>query len=283
VRLASGAARDALPNLITIGAQKCGTTSLHYYLDQHPDISMSRKKELDFFLPDGPSSKGVAWYAAQFDPAASVRGESSPSYTNYPRTAGVPERIHSLVPDVNLIYLVRDPIERIVSQYLHNCSTGMERRTIEDAMEAADGTYVARSKYFMQLEQYLAFFPSSSILVLAQEDLLHDRLATMQEVFAFLGVDPSFYDPRFERIMHPTSHRRRRAPLTMFVDAVARGMRLPDPIAFQVQRFLPYPFSRRLERPVLDEPLRDRLTRELQDDANRLRKLTGKEFPGWCV
>jgi hypothetical protein len=284
VRVANGSTRGALPNLITIGAQKCGTTSLHYYLDQHPDVSMSQRKELDFFLADGSSSKGVEWYAAQFDSSAKIRGESSPSYTNYPRTAGVPERIHALVPDVKLVYLVRDPIDRIVSNYLHNRSTGLEERSIEDALEnPADGGYVARSKYFMQLEQYLAFFPSSRILVLAQEDLLHDRAATMREVFTFLGVDASFYDPRFKRIMHPTSHRRRKAPLGAFVDTVARGMRLPDSVSFQVQRLLPYPFSRPLERPAVNGALRERLRRELKDDADRLRRLTGKEFPGWCV
>jgi hypothetical protein len=262
---------------------KCGTTSLHYYLDQHPEISMSRQKELDFF--SGASwDKGIDWYAGQFDPAALMRGESSPSYTSYPKRAGVPERIHSVVPDAKLVYLVRDPIERIMSHYLHNWSTRAEQRPLDDVLEdQASDPYVSGSKYFMQLQQYLAFFPLSSILVLTQEELLHDRADTMRQVFEFLGVDASFYDSKFERIMHPTSHRRRRAPLGAFVNAVARGARLPEPLYFQMQRLLPYPFSRRLERPVLNGLLRDRLTRELQDDVNRLRELTGKEFPSWCM
>jgi hypothetical protein len=266
-----------------IGAQKCGTTSLHYYLDQHPEIAMSRKKELDFF--SGVTwSRGVAWYAEQFDAAAPVRGESSPSYTDYPMTAGVAERVHALVPDAKLIYLVRDPIERILSHYLHNRSTGTERRTIEDALKhPADGTYITRSKYFMQLEQYLVFFPPSSILVVGQEELLRDRAATMREVFSFLGVEPSFYARRFERIMHPTSHRRGKAPLSAFVDGLARGMRLPESVSFQVQRLLPYPFTRGLERPAVNGAVRESLRRELREDAVQLRELTGKRFPSWCI
>ena len=244
---------------------------------------MSRKKELDFF--SGVTwSRGIGCYVEQFDADAPVRGESSPSYTDYPTTAGVAERVHALVPNAKLIYLVRDPVERIVSHYLHNRSTGTELRTIEEALRhPADGTYVTRSKYFMQLEQYLVFFPPSSILVVGQEDMLHDRATTMREVFTFLGVESSFYARRFERIMHPTSHRRGSAPLSALVDGLARGMRLPESVSFQVQRVLPYPFTRRLERPAVNGAVRESLRRELREDAAQLRELTGKQFPSWCL
>ena len=107
-----------LPNLIVIGAAKCGTTSLHEYLDLHPEVAMSREKELDFFVEEKHWGRGVEWYAAQFEDAP-VRGESSPSYTAYPRYRGVPERIRRVVPDAKLVYLVRDPVERIVSHFVH--------------------------------------------------------------------------------------------------------------------------------------------------------------------
>jgi hypothetical protein len=262
---------------------KCGTTSLHYYLDQHPDIAMSRQKELNFFSRD-PWERGVDWYAGQFDPGASIRGESSPSYTWYPMHRGVAERMHSIVPDAKLIYLVRDPIERIISHYLHDYSRGVEHRGLEDAVaDPQNGRYVAVSKYSMQLEQYLAFFPRSSMLVLTHDELLHDRSQTMRQVFDFLEVDASFYDPKFERIRHRTSDRRRKTRLGRSLAALTPGVKLPDWLSFQMQRLLPYPFSRSIERPVLDGPLRDRLTPELQDDVNRLRELTGKEFPSWCM
>jgi hypothetical protein len=270
-----------------IGAQKCGTTSLHYYLDQHPEIAMARAKELNFFISKG-WAKGVDWYAAQFDPEAPVRGESSPSYTNYPLHEGVPARMHSVVPNAKLIFLVRDPIERIVSEYLHDYSRGKEDRPLEQALadETSNHPYVVRSRYFFQLEQYLSFFPLERILVLAQEDLLYDRAGTMRRVFEFLGVDASFYHPRFERLRHQTSkNRRRRTWVGTVVSAAARRatrhLDLPRWLVWKAERLLVFPFARRIERPALSVSLREQLSMELADDANRLRALTGEEFQSW--
>ena len=118
--------KGTLPNLIIIGAQKCGTTSLHYYLNLHPQILMSREKELNFFITERNWSKGVDWYRSQFVEKAEIYGESSPNYTDYIRFGGVPERMYSVVPDARLIYILRDPIERIVSHYVHLCDMGLE-------------------------------------------------------------------------------------------------------------------------------------------------------------
>jgi Sulfotransferase domain len=273
-----------------IGAQKCGTTSLHYYLDQHPEIAMSRAKELNFFVARGSWSKGVDWYAAQFDPAAPVRGESSPAYTNYPIHDGVPARMHSVVPDAKLVFVVRDPLERIVSTYLHDYSAGKQDRPIEQALadEISTHPYVVRSKYFFQLEQYLPYFPPEAILVLAQEDLLHDRAETMRRVFEFLGVDASFYHPKFERLKHRTrSHRRRKTSAGRAATALARRAtrRFEPPrwIAWRAERLLVFPLARRIERPVLAGAVREQLIDELSEDAYRLRALTGEEFGRWCV
>ncbi len=87
------AAPAGLPNLIVIGAQKCGTSSLHRYLALHPQIGMSRVKELDFYLAHRTWSRGTEWYAGQFDPAMTVRGESSPNYTDLPLSDGTAERM----------------------------------------------------------------------------------------------------------------------------------------------------------------------------------------------
>ncbi len=251
---------------------------------------MTRTKELNFFVARGTWTKGVDWYAAQFDASAPVRGESSPAYTNYPVHDGVPARMHSLVPDARLVFLVRDPLDRIVSQYVHDYSADKEDRPIEEALAGDISThpYVVRSKYFLQLEQYLAFFPREQILVLAQEDLLRDRAATMQRVFEFLGVDPSFYHPRFERMKHRTSsHRRRKTWAGTAVSAVARRATrrfdAPGWIAWRAERLLVFPFARRIERPVLAGSVKEQLMAELRDNAVRLRGFTGEEYGSWCV
>ena len=82
-----------LPNLVVIGAQKCGTSGLHYQLSLHPEIWMSRPKELNFFIEERNWSRGQDWYRHCFDARAKVRGESSPNYTAYPQHLGVPERM----------------------------------------------------------------------------------------------------------------------------------------------------------------------------------------------
>ena len=82
-----------LPNLIIVGGLKCGTTSIHHYLGLHPEIQMSKPKELNFFVEELNWDLGLDWYASRFDGRFEVRGESSPHYTNLPRFSGVPERI----------------------------------------------------------------------------------------------------------------------------------------------------------------------------------------------
>jgi Sulfotransferase domain len=150
-----------LPNLIVIGATTCGTSSLYHYLGRHPEIFMSKEKELRYFLQEVNWGRGKEWYEAQFaNGATPVRGEVSPQYTRFPKFPGAPERMASVIPDAKLIYLVRDPIERIVSCYVDNRSTAKDDRCLREAViEPADNLYLWESSYCMQLEQYLEHFP----------------------------------------------------------------------------------------------------------------------------
>src|SRR5688500_3515585 len=99
--------RDRLPTFITIGAAKSGTTSLHYYLDQHPEISMSSPKETNFF-ERSDAAESLDEYQLHFRAGFPARGESSVHYTCFPTIPDVQERIASALPDVKLIYIVRD-------------------------------------------------------------------------------------------------------------------------------------------------------------------------------
>lgn len=197
-----------LPNLIIIGAMKCATSALHHYLSLHPSIVMSVPKELDFFVEGKNWNKGLDWYESHFDTTskqAKVYGEASPSYTGFPAIPGVAERMHSVVPDTKLIYLVRHPIERIISHYMHRCAHGEERRSISEALTlsargAADRSiYILRSKYYMQVAQFLNFFPRSSLFIASQEDLLGRRRDTLAAIFRFLGVDETIDVEEFSR------------------------------------------------------------------------------------
>jgi Sulfotransferase domain len=277
----------ALPNLIIIGAQKCGTTSLHNYLDSHPEISMSRIKEMNFFLSSSNWDRGVEWYASHFDPSAPVRGEASPNYTNLPESRDTAERIHSVVPSVKLIYLVRDPLERMASGFVHRQKLGLERRSFAEAVMDPDSHYVARSRYASQLRPFLRLFPREQILVETQERLLRDREMTLRGIFRFLEVDDGFTSPEFGRIWEQTEGK------GLAYSLAARAVvRLPESSG-ALPRTLRWPFQRLLrsrllggrktERPVYDERLRQQARQWFKDEVEELQELTGLDLKDWLA
>ena len=287
----------ALPTFLIIGSMKAGTTSLYYYLDEHPQIQMASVKEANFFSgpPNGiPYPTGLKRiehlkdYEQLFDPTVAARGEASPSYTVYPERKGVPERIKELIPDAKLIYLVRDPVARTVSQYHHYVSYGGERRSLEEALgDLADpcGRYTVPSFYAAQLERYLRHFPPENILVVDQANLLAERQATMRGIFAFLGVDDSFYSRRFEEEMYTGVEHRTYSRFVVLV-RYARStplQRLPRGLRVFLRDTVRRMVSRPLEKPHLSDDLRRRLQELYAEDARRLRELTGKTFSTWSV
>lgn len=199
---------DALPDLLVVGAMKCGTSALHEVLDRHPDVAMAPGKELNFFLgPDEPPHgdpdtwwltgqwhRGPEWYAAQLDPDAQVRGESSPGYTD-PSHPEVAARVRALVPDVRLVYLVRDPLERAVSQWRHHVRDGTERRPVEVALLDPASQYVDRSRYRERIAPFLELFVPEQLLVVVQERLRADPDREVRRVLAHAGADPARWDP----------------------------------------------------------------------------------------
>lgn len=181
------------PNFLIIGAARSGTTSLFKYLESHPDIFMSEIKEINFFSNDKYWQKGLDWYEQHFARATQkCVGEASTSYTSYPFRNQTPERIFKNLPDVKLIYLVRDPIDRFLSHYLHRVSRGSESREINDIIDNhPDDFLLTQGKYFLQLEQYLKYFPIDRIHLLSIENLKHDPEGTVKSIYKFLGIDTS--------------------------------------------------------------------------------------------
>jgi hypothetical protein len=278
-----------LPNLIIIGGMKCGTTSLSYYLNQHPQIRMSGSKELDFFIDDPRFNwhKGLDWYRSHFTGKAKIHGEASPHYASYPRLSGIPARMHEIVPDAKLIYLVRDPIDRMVSQYIHMYSDDWENRSFEEALSDFDlGYYIYRSMYYMQIEQYLAYYSPSQILVISTEDLRDRRQETLHYIFDFLEVDPNFWSWHYERQRNYSQRRRRKTATGKWLAKTLLGQllqRLHSGIRWYVEPILYRPFSHPIERPHLSEALYAKLIEKLSDDVKQLRNFTGNDFKSWKI
>lgn len=275
-----------LPNLIIIGAGKCGTSALYYYLHQHPEVTMSREKELRFF--GSRWRRGLAWYESHFaDCRTPVRGEASPQYTHYPGNPEAPRRMHDVVPGARLIYLVRDPLERIVSHYVDSYSLRREHRRFRDAAwPTTDNRYVHISSYATQLERYLPHFALEQILVIDRDELLERRRAALARLFAFLGVDPSFDSPLFDRVRNRSEDKRRVRwdnPLLPRKLSPSPGGRLPWAVRARVKRTVYRSLSVAVDRPDVDDDLRDALGEVLQPEAERLRALTGKRLSSWSV
>lgn len=274
----------ALPNAIVIGAQKCGTSTLHYYMGFHPEISASEPKELNFFIAERNWELGLDWYRGHFDPAATVRLESSPNYTAWPHHEGVPERMAQVLPEAKLIFLVRDPVARIEAHWVHNYAKRRERGTVLETITHPNTTYMLRSRYFMQLERFLEHYRREQILVLEQDDLRDRREVTLRQVFEFVGVDPEFDHRSFNVVRHRTARKRRASRAGMKVQEWSRtpwGKRVPKVLWNYAEAGLR--LSRPIERPNLRDQLPGDVLEALREDALRLRELTGRDFASWSI
>jgi Sulfotransferase domain len=267
-----------LPNLLIIGAAKCGTTSLHEYLALHPDIEMSEQKELHLFNRDDWRER-LDWYAAQFPLGAPVRGESTPTYTFHPFLPSVPERVREVMPGTKFIYVVRDPIERAIANYVEMSALRLEDRPIDVALSDLDpaNPHLCSSRYATQLERYLEVFDSEQIAVLDSGDLRDNRDDTLSRVFDFLGVDPTFTTPEFEREHNPRTIKVRYGGLGWWMALRGVGTRRPGRRGPLIR-----PLRRILGRPIetsITASTRELLRGELSGEVKRLRALTGLPLP----
>ncbi len=253
-----------LPSFLVLGAARCGTTSLHYYLDQHPDVCMSSIKEPNYFLfrqtPTGPRpcigddrrllAKSVpdrARYERLFARDAPARGEASPLYLY---TRETPALVHEQAPDARLIAIVREPVERTWSHFAYVYDDLGERTT--EAFAAAverelplpyepyrTGTHFVRpSAYAEQLRRYREVFARDRLLVVGYDALIRETSATLAQICAFLGVDDSFAFDTAVRY-NPSSGEQ---------SLVARLDRVVRPTFPYLKRALPAPVTGRLAR-----------------------------------
>jgi hypothetical protein len=268
-----------LPTFVILGVMKCGTTSLHHYLAEHPEVCMPAKKETDFFVAEKNYARGLAWYESLFARPAKARGEASPNYAKTWEFAGMPERMHAALPAAKLIYMVRDPIARMVSQYKHLYASGLEHRPLSAALaDRQHAPYVRDSLYYRNLSPYLDRYPREQVLILAAEDLQHNRSATIRRVFEFIGVDREFQSPGFARQWHRTEAKftRKRTIYNMLLSR--KWMH-----ALLCKRWNPRLRPRPPEDARLNESLKSRLVDLVRDDIHKLRQLAGLPLAGWCV
>ena len=291
-----------MPNLFVIGAAKCGTTSLHHYLDLHPEISMSKVKEPTYFARHDPEI--AAWaivdrpdYLGLFEGDTPYRGESSTAYTRHPLVAGVPGAIAAEAPDARLIYLVGDPVERVeagVREVLSNrlgswafVPSDIEMREVVGPLDDPANRFVAQGSFMLQIERYLEYFPTESILIVDSDRLRNERKETMARIFAFLDLDPTFWDDAMlqERNL---GTKKKRASDTYVRIANLRPLRkavslMPGSLRMRVFSRLRRATARPWTPPTLDDSLRLEFEEIFRPEVERLREFTGQKFADWSI
>jgi hypothetical protein len=272
-------AEGRLPDWIVIGAMKCATTSLHRYLAEHPDIATSTPKELDFFIADRYDRLGIDWYAQQFldPPGASVAGESSVNYTKRHEFPGVAERMHRHLPDVKLIYVLRDPIDRIESHWIHAVDEGSWRGDFSSAIRDLESSVMVQtSRYWSQLGEYLRYYDPAQIRVLSYEALSNDPGGVVRDVLEFVGLDPDFEHPLIGRRIHRSSRKMRpnRFGLLFWDDRVRRR---------KLRKYLRRVVASPIERPVWTPADRSRVEEYLRPEVQAIREFSNNDFAEWSI
>jgi len=296
-----------LPTFLILGAMKAGTTALYEMMAAHPEVYMSPVKEPNFFAfagqemdfqapidqrPDGINHTSITdrdAYEALFEGAApdQARGEASHTSLYWPDAA---QNIKRLVPDARLVAILRNPVERAYSEYMHFRRDGDEPLdAFEEALEAearriehewALGRYVDRGRYDEQLRRYLDRFDREQIFILLHEELVRDSEEVAPTLFEHVGVDPSVA-PTLDRRVNKSGlpkHRWMHRLLTR-LQPVRDAL---DPVI--PERLVDWATSlknRNLEKPSMDPAVRGQLIETFRPHVRRLEKQIDRDLSHW--
>ena len=262
-----------------IGAMKAGTTSLYKYLTGHPDLYPSPRKEPRIFRDPGNLSAMRSAFLELFEGRRNERWcfEASTAYTKHPMVSGVPRRIQAIAPDARFVYLVRHPIERTWSQYVHNVAHGRETLPFEQAL-AKRAAYLDTSRYCLQLRQYHEVFPRDRVLVQVFEEMVKDPGGTVRAVCEFLGVDTSYRPSTADIAYNASSTKRAASPSLRAMRALGVDALVPDRIRSRLKAGgAPLP----AKDASLTSDLRALVAESLRDDTHAFFELIGKPILSW--
>lgn len=285
------------PNFFIVGAAKAGTTSLHAYLSEHPQVFMSALKEPHYFSsfvvsPEfdnfQPIIRNSTAYQELFIGSEGYKaiGEASPSYLCDAQAA---TRIKSSIPDAKIVISLRNPVQRAYSHYLMEYRQGRETRSFREALEADLGRcekgwgvsfqYVELGLYAEQVERYLQTFGRSKVLVILFENLIRQTSAVMEEVARFLDIDPEGYPESAFASAHN--------PFEISRSAFARTLLRSRSIRVWAKRWIPQKLRTAVrnrflfasgQKPRLDDGTRRSLAGLFTSDLRRLERMLDRDL-----
>jgi len=266
-----------LPDLIIIGAMKCATSTLHEQLARRRAFFMSEPKEPNFFNDEALYQGHMDWYAGLFSAAATgqICGESSTHYTKLPTYQNTARRIRQTVPHAKLVYVMRHPIDRLVSHFIHAWTEGESPRDISDAV-IENEEYVAYSCYARQLEPFLQEFDKAQILPVFFEHLVSHQLTELERIARFAGdtSDEPFQWHEEVQQTNVSSDRMRKSAIRDKVLSNPLGRRIKDAIPESVRSKIKSHWQMQ-KRPTLEGEAQTMVREVLTADLNKLSGLLG--------
>ncbi|MEO5673218.1 MAG: sulfotransferase [Chitinophagales bacterium] len=301
------------PNLFIVGAAKSGTTALHYALDQHPQVYMSKKKEPGYFVwPEEElqfinNGKLITQprflvnhlddYLKLFEVGTEkkIRGESSTTYLFfYDKAIANIRRIHPHPEQVKIVIVLRNPVDRAFSQYMHKLRDGAESLSFEEALEKADWRrennwhfdyqYLHRGMYYEQVKGYMDNFPSVKIYL--SDDLRKDSSGVVNSLEDFLEIDRMPLD--FGDALNVSGEPK--------VEALNKFLKKKNPLKSFLGKLLPQELRRKarlkvqstvykynLEKKEMSSETREQLGKIFHDDVLKLQDLIDRDLSAWMV
>jgi len=276
------------PNFIVIGAARSGTTSIFHYMKNHPGIVLSEIKELNFFSNEKYWSKGSDWYERRFKSSKKnpvAIGEASTSYTQSPFSPDVAERIYNYDPDMKLIYIVRDPVERFVSQYLQRTKAGSETREFNELFfNLEDVFYAWQGRYYYQLSNYLSYFDKDQILVISFDEIKQDTPSVVERLFNFLGVKQYTITEESKKIYNAAGKVIRKNKFGIFLLNIYHNHIEQLEIPFTIKKIITKIANiggTEVTKPVLTDKQKTALVEFYRSDSENLTKEFGIETEQW--
>jgi len=289
-----------LPDFLIIGAAKSGTSSLYRYLERHPQIFLSSTKEPEFFASEENLAQGIDWYTNLFKEADpnQICGEGSTAYTRWPQCPDAAAHIAKFLPKAKLIYLLRHPIDRAYSHYLHRYTKELHYgKPITVRFEEhikSDPMCLDSSEYMKQIERYLEHFPRESLLLLFTDEFIRDPKPVLRRVCQFLGVDPDV-NILAEGSLHVSNNKRFRQIMgkMQMIESLKAvpGLRalsqcLPKKYRETLYSYLlRTPFGNRFTHVYLPKPMRPEtrsaLLKRFREPNHRLADFLGVDLSHW--
>ena len=255
---------------------------MHDYLSLHPEIFMSDPKEIHYYADGDYNKQPIEWYKSFFKTDKKIVGTTPQSYTKCHNKyyKNIPERIKQHNPNVKMIYIVRDPIERYASHILesYHCDPAHD---IQYSIES--NNYLKTSMYYMQMEAFLKYFDLGQFHFLSLEGLAKNKLFELNRIFDFLGVEKVNDEKVFDFISNDESTKV--IPLIVKSKLLYRlGNKISPGLTSTIGAAVSKIFYKKLlTKPNLTVEKREELGQELKEDMGKFRSLTGLPFSEWSI